>query len=1575
MINSLQKLLKKFPVFLNKEIGSNFYKDKKVFNEEMKEIYQSLFIVYLSENLERPLNIWKEQVVENKYIIHFEVKLANLKSVKIHKNDEVIYSKEFLLDNKKDYFKYSYTGNSLNKIPRDIFLLEVTTHDEYSFTKGFPENDTKLNNNFDHDESLDNIGKLLNVPRRQYIQVDDSLLFKTEPPYNNRLSEDDYHYSERLKYFTIHLHDTPLPLLELWKIYGIMGTITNRQKKLCKMDRDVMCTPESFKDYFIFARCSDYSPLIGNTVVFYFKVVNSLGQDIPHDEIEVLLDGEVITTVNGNKYSFRPEESMVNVPLSFCFRVGEINSNEFVITPRDRNTGDWYVSVSGNDSNDGKSPINAFKTLLKATSVVGNGEVIIVLNGIYNLNHELIISNSCTIRSQDNSTPFVIVSPNRNIFKIKQEVSLYLDNLIFTDGQHAIFPVDDTFVNLNKINRDIFINLNTRIEQSFHYFTMIELTSESNTVEVGEGILVHARLKNVITGTLIHDLDINFYEKDVLLGTVTIQGGVAEIEYRPTSRGAKKLSASFEGDDNYEQSVSNELSIIATGGDKINTDINVTIPNSIYVDDRILVNIIMDPISTTGEFELILDNEELVSGTLVNGCGEYVIPGTSHGEHSLVVNYLGDDDYNSSSETIDFNVSKFDSSMNLYSSIPVVVAKTPLNIVVSTDLDLTGDVVFKMDDEIIGFGSWDNYHANYSILNGLNSGEYVFIAEYEGDNKYNSCVSDELLVIVNKRNPRILLETQGNIITDRDTVYLNCNIRGATGNIKWNTYDEVINRVLVDSSDILTLSPLPIGEYTVKLVYEGDNNYFGGEKFITFNVVAYEKEDSNIVLSSNKLIIDRGEDSLILKANVTPASSGEVYFKEGDVVIGNGYLNNGEVSLEIDDLSVGEHTFVAVYTGDFDYNSNVSDELVITVVEDRLKTVFIGDDVLMYYKDGSRLEVFLIDNKRNPLTDTDVTFTINEFNYNRRTNSEGKAHLNLNLSPNIYTVTINYEGDENYKPTTTNKSVEILTTIFISKQETYYNGFIFADFLDIDGTPLTSTEVKLYIMGYVFTTTTDEKGTATFNLDDITPALIPREYIATIRNPVNNEVKTNNVMIKSSIRSENLILYHKSGASLEAVFYKKDGTYLKNRNVLFSVGTVDYVRKTNDVGLGKLRINLNPGEYEINITNPDTNETITKEVTVLKRIITEDLTMEYNDGSTFNARILDGNGSPSPNTKVMFQIGEVFLHSLTDDTGLAKYKVKLLPGEYLITTYYNDYHVTNHIYIVDHIGKNTTTTLSLSKSCVMVGETVSLSVLVKDEDDNVVVGAPVQLFNGATSMGSSYQGLTNSQGTVDFTFSNHVATDLSLKAVTNSSTSSNPHIIGSESISKTLQVKYDSTQFKYVWGEGNTFNLAEADQVYTFIPSPSPLHPNYAGGYWILELVDYTGSEVLISADVKMSSSDTICTDVGFGVCNEDNNIVGGFYCRSNRNIKRYTQDSIGYKHPLNHVISESTDTPFIYNDTWYHIEGSLNSTTFIFRIYHNNNPIYSKQTQISPRLINGKLGLLVGWDGGNIQFKNIQIS
>lgn len=246
-MSSLKEFLKQYPSFLDKTEDSNFYKHVEIYNKQRLELLQQLNNIRLSRNIERPIQIQKSQNTHNTAVYYFYIYLEDIKSVKIIREDtngEVIEEKQY---NEKGHSKvfFRYRVYSKDVIPNPRFHVMVETYNEYTYEKGYPENDTLMGNIYDHDTNLDVIGKILGVSRYNHITVNESEYPYTIPSYFDGATEDDYYYQERIKayisrfayYYDISENQyDALPLLEFWKYYGFNPLMKNRKRLLSSQE-------------------------------------------------------------------------------------------------------------------------------------------------------------------------------------------------------------------------------------------------------------------------------------------------------------------------------------------------------------------------------------------------------------------------------------------------------------------------------------------------------------------------------------------------------------------------------------------------------------------------------------------------------------------------------------------------------------------------------------------------------------------------------------------------------------------------------------------------------------------------------------------------------------------------------------------------------------------------------------------------------------------------------------------------------------------------------------------------------------------------------------------------------------------------------------------------------------------------------------------------------------------------------------------------------------------------------------------------------------------------------------------
>lgn len=131
--------------------------------------------------------------------------------------------------------------------------------------------------------------------------------------------------------------------------------------------------------------------------------------------------------------------------------------------------------------------------------------------------------------------------------------------------------------------------------------------------------------------------------------------------------------------------------------------------------------------------------------------------------------------------------------------------------------------------------------------------------------------------------------------------------------------------------------------------------------------------------------------------------------------------------------------------------------------------------------------------------------------------------------------------------------------------------------------------------------------------------------------------------------------------------------------IRMNINGVFYDRTTNQDGIAKLNIRLNPGTYILTATDPNTGLMMSYIITVLPILTASDMKMTYLDGSQFKAKVVDGQGTPKDNVNVRFNINGVFYTRTTDASGVARLNINLIPGVYIITSEYETARVSNII--------------------------------------------------------------------------------------------------------------------------------------------------------------------------------------------------------------------------------------------------------------------------------------------------------
>lgn len=159
---------------------------------------------------------------------------------------------------------------------------------------------------------------------------------------------------------------------------------------------------------------------------------------------------------------------------------------------------------------------------------------------------------------------------------------------------------------------------------------------------------------------------------------------------------------------------------------------------------------------------------------------------------------------------------------------------------------------------------------------------------------------------------------------------------------------------------------------------------------------------------------------------------------------------------------------------------------------------------------------------------------------------------------------------------------------------------------------------------------------------------------------------------QTKITTMDLNKIYRADEPLQMILTDKDNQPLTNQEVTISINGVDYKKKTDAVGIASLAINLNTGNYtglcKYEGDNTYAGATAYSTVVVSPKLTTNNLTMNYKDGSKFKAKATDAKGAAIQGCQVVFTVNGVAYPKTTDAEGEAYLNINLNAGVYSITT-------------------------------------------------------------------------------------------------------------------------------------------------------------------------------------------------------------------------------------------------------------------------------------------------------------------
>ena len=788
-------------------------------------------------------------------------------------------------------------------------------------------------------------------------------------------------------------------------------------------------------------------------------------------------------------------------------------------------------------------------------------------------------------------------------------------------------------------------------------------------ITFGENGLVIITLPSDIDGSVV---TVNVNGK---VYPVTVENGFAKLPLRELNAGDYTISAVFAGNDKYLPGVSNALLTVS----KADPALNVFISDVDYY-GAFNINVALtgvDAIGLNGDVIVTVNGKDYTVN-VVNGKGNVTGVKLAAGTYDFTAKFAGDNNYNDVGDSGNFKVNKVDSAID----VAVSDIKVGEDAVITVKLlsDATGSVTVNVNGKDYT-GTVVNGIANVKV-SGLKADTYDVAVKYSGDNNYNDAVATSSFT-VSKVDPTMDVTVDG-IVFGEDLTVEAVLPADVTGKVVIVVDGTPYTANITDGKATQVVKDLTAGYHTVGVKYGGDDKY---NDVVVDGFVIVDKAQPvlGVVIADVNYGNEFAIEATLTGVNSTPLNGNVIVTVNGKFYVVN--VTDGKGTLTGVKLAAGTYGFTAVWAGNDNYAA--VDENGDFKVNKLNSTVAVNADDI---KVGENATVIV--NVSSDATG-DVIITVGGKDYTVAI-VDGKAVKTIaDLKANNYTVTVKYDGDNNYNP---NQN----TTKFTVSKISDYNMNITVpgdvkvgeDAVIIVNVPKDASGNVTVSVGKDVYNAVISNGSAKVVVSGLGAGVY--NVSATFADDKYAQNKANATVVVSKVTDYNMnvsVPEFKEGVnSTISVDLPKDAT-----------GTVtveiDGKKYTANVTNGTAKVNipaLSAGNHNITTTySGDAKyDSMTKKgnITVIPNVNLDvnDVVMFYHDGTRLVAKLTDSQGKPIVNATIYFNINGVDYAKSTDDNGTASMGLNLDSNVYAVTVTYNG----SDIY--SKISKNVTVTINPS---------------------------------------------------------------------------------------------------------------------------------------------------------------------------------------------------------------------------------------------------------------------------------------
>lgn len=331
---------------------------------------------------------------------------------------------------------------------------------------------------------------------------------------------------------------------------------------------------------------------------------------------------------------------------------------------------------------------------------------------------------------------------------------------------------------------------------------------------------------------------------------------------------------------------------------------------------------------------------------------------------------------------------------------------------------------------------------------------YILQTKFEKDNKHLGSISNQSKITFQKTTPTLNISIPAGTYNAESNFNIQVTPKNPDGTaiivpripIKFYIDDVLVKSDTTQQEGYygtLTVPSGATGSINIKVVLEEDSMgyYNSATKTVTLalGTPSGTAVDTVMTLSANKQNVEVGSNvtltATLKTKSGTPLVNRQIIFKKGNSEIDAIYTNNDGVATKtVNITNAGANSFNAVFNGETNNYKSSSANIIVQGVVTTIQPVLTMVSSTNIYK-GWNLKLLYCDNNNQPLPDKTVNITINGVTYQRTTESNGIAKINLHLDEDrTYPFSANVAANGKYLSASMTGSIKVIRPITVERK-------------------------------------------------------------------------------------------------------------------------------------------------------------------------------------------------------------------------------------------------------------------------------------------------------------------------------------------------------------------------------------------------------------------------------------------------------------------------------------------------------------------------------------------------------------